>query len=114
MPGVPGGLLDGRAAAEDDQVGQRDPLAAGLRVVEVLLDLLECLRAPPASSAGSLTSQSFWGARRIRAPLAPPRLSVPRNEAADAQAVATRREIDRPEARIFSLSAAISASPISS
>ena len=31
-----------------------------------------------ASSAGSLTSQSFCGARRIRAPLAPPRLSVPR------------------------------------
>ena len=46
-----------------------------------------------ASSAGSLTSQSFCGARRMRAPLAPPRLSVPRNVAADAQAVETSWEI---------------------
>jgi hypothetical protein len=42
-----------------------------------------------ASPAGSLTSQSFCGARRIRAPFAPPRLSVPRNVAADAHAVET-------------------------
>ena len=34
-------LLDRRAAAQHDQVGQRDLLAAGLRAVEVLLDLLE-------------------------------------------------------------------------
>ncbi len=40
-----------------------------------------------ASSAGLLTSQSFCGASRIRAPLAPPRLSVPRKLAADAHAV---------------------------
>ena len=70
--------------------------------------------ARSASSAGSLTSQSFCGARRIRAPLAPPRLSVPRNEAAAAQAVATSREIDSPEARTFSFSEAMSASSISS
>jgi hypothetical protein len=38
------------------------------------------------SSAGSLTSQSFCGARRMRALFAPPRLSVDRNEAADRQA----------------------------
>ena len=49
-----------------------------------------------ASSAGSLTSQSFCGARRIRAPLAPPRLSVPRKLAADAHAVETSWEIDSP------------------
>ncbi|MNZ91690.1 hypothetical protein D3C78_1106840 [compost metagenome] len=42
-----------------------------------------------ASSAGSLTAQLFCGARRIRAPLAPPRLSLPRNVTADAQAVVT-------------------------
>src|SRR5579862_5771329 len=54
-----------------------------------------------ASSAGWLTSQSFCGASRIRAPLAPPRLSEPRNVDADAQAVETSRETDRPEARIL-------------
>jgi hypothetical protein len=53
-----------------------------------------------ASSAGWLTSQSFCGARRMRAPLAPPRLSLPRKLAADAQAVVTSWEIDRPQARI--------------
>ena len=42
-----------------------------------------------ASSAGWLTSQSFCGARRMRAPLAPPRLSEPRKVDADAQAVET-------------------------
>ena len=36
-----------------------------------------------------MTSQSFCGARRMRAPLAPPRLSVPRNVDADAHAVET-------------------------
>ena len=66
------------------------------------------------SSAGSLASQSFCGASRIRAPLAPPRLSVPRKLAADAHAVETSWEIDSPEARILSLRAAMSASPISS
>ena len=43
----------------------------------------------PANAAGSFASQSFCGARRTRAPLAPPRLSVPRNDAAEAQAVET-------------------------
>ena len=53
----------------------------------------------PASSSGSLTSQSFCGASRIRAPFAPPRLSVPRKLAAAAQAVATSWAIDRPDSR---------------
>ena len=67
-----------------------------------------------ASSGGLLTAQSFCGARRMRAPLAPPRLSVPRNVDADAQAVETSWEIDSPDARIFALSAAMSFASISS
>ena len=47
----------------------------------------------------------------MRAPLAPPRLSVPRNVAAEAQAVATSCEVDSPEARIWRLSASVSAAP---
>ena len=66
-----------------------------------------------ASSAGWLTSQSFCGARRRRAPFAPPRLSEPRKVEADAQAAETSWETDRPEARIFAFSAAMSGSPIS-
>src|SRR4029453_15671954 len=42
-----------------------------------------------ASWAGWLTCQSFWGARRMRAPFAPPRLSEPRKVDADAHAVET-------------------------
>ena len=66
------------------------------------------------SSAGLFTFQSFCGARRIRAPLAPPRLSVPRKLAADAQAVETSWEMDSPDARILPLRSAMSFSPISS
>ena len=65
-------------------------------------------------ASGSLTAQSFCGARRIRAPLAPPRLSVPRKLAADDHAVETSWETDRPESRSVALSAAMSSSPISS
>ena len=64
------------------------------------------------SSAGLLTAQSFWGASRTRAPLAPPRLSVPRKVEAEAQAAETSCETVRPEPRIFALSAAASASPM--
>ena len=64
------------------------------------------------SSAGWLTSQSFCGLRRMRAPLAPPRLSEPRNVEADAHAVETSWDTVRPEPRIFVFSAAISCSPI--
>ncbi len=42
-----------------------------------------------ASCSGWLASQSFCGARRMRAPLAPPRLSPPRKVEAEAQAVPT-------------------------
>ena len=51
--------------------------AAGLRAVELLPHPLE-RRAPSPSWSGSLTSQPRCGSRRMRAPLAPPRLSVPR------------------------------------
>ena len=65
-----------------------------------------------ASSAGWLTSQLFCGASRIRAPFAPPRLSLPRNVAADDQAVLTSWEMDRPEARILALREAMSCASI--
>ena len=66
-----------------------------------------------ASCAGWLTSQSFCGARRMRAPFAPPRLSEPRKVDADAQAVETSSETERPEASILPLSEAMSFSSIS-
>ena len=49
----------------------------------------------------------------MRAPFAPPRLSLPRNVAADAHAVVTSWEMDSPEARILAFSAAMSCSSIS-
>ncbi|KAI6771621.1 hypothetical protein HG531_009246 [Fusarium graminearum] len=39
--GILGGLLDGSRTSKDDHVSKRDGLAVGLRVVEVLLDLLK-------------------------------------------------------------------------
>ena len=56
-----------------------------------------------ASSAGSLTAQPRCGSRRIRAPFAPPRMSVPRNDAADAHAARTSWGTDRPESRTVRL-----------
>ena len=103
-------LLDRRAAAEHDQVGERDLLAAGLRAVELRAGSARASRSTFASSAGSLTSQSFCGARRMRAPLAPPRLSVPRKRGRRRPRGETSCEIDRPESRILPLSAATSAS----
>ena len=49
----------------------------------------------------------------MRAPLAPPRLSEPRNVEADPQAVETSSDTDRPEARILPLREAASCLPIS-
>ncbi len=62
------------------------------------------------SCAGWLTSQSFCGLRRMRPPLAPPRLSDLRNVEADAQAVETSCGTVRPVLRIFAFSAATSLS----
>jgi hypothetical protein len=41
VAGVAGSLLDRSGTAEDDEVGQRDLLAAALGVVELGLDALE-------------------------------------------------------------------------
>ena len=38
------GFLDGGAPTQDNQIGERDLLAAGLRIVEVLLDCLKGLQ----------------------------------------------------------------------
>ncbi len=66
------------------------------------------VRSTEASWSGLLTSQPLCGSSRIRAPLAPPRLSLPRNVEADAHAVDTSCETVRPEARISRLSPATS------
>src|SRR5262249_43319375 len=65
------------------------------------------------SWAGWLTSQSFCGAKRIRAPFAPPPLSETGKVDDDAQAVETSCETERPDARIFALRAEMSLGPIS-
>ena len=108
-PGILRGFFHRGGTAEDDQIGERDFLVARLRVVEVLPDRFELVQHRP-SCAGLLTSQSFCGARRMRAPLAPPRLSEPRNVEADAQAVETSCGTVRPDARTFAFSAAMSLS----
>ena len=66
------------------------------------------------SSSGWLTSQLFIGSSRMRAPLAPPRMSDPRYDAADDHAVNTSWDTDRPESRILALSAAMSPASMSS
>ena len=63
-----------------------------------------------ASIAGSLTSQSFCGARRTRAPLAPPRKSDLRKVLAEAHAVLMSWLTVRPLAAILSFTAWTSAS----
>ena len=72
------------------------------------------VRSTDASWSGLLTSQPLCGSSRIRAPLAPPRLSLPRNVEADAHAVETSCDTVRPEARISRLSAAMSSLQTSS
>ena len=101
--GILGGLLDRGGAAENDQVGQRD-LLAGL-----LLDCFE-LRKHRLELGRLVDLPVLLRARRMRAPLAPPRLSEPRNVDADAQAVETSCDTVRPDARIFAFSAVASAS----
>jgi hypothetical protein len=66
------------------------------------------VRSTGASSSGLFTSQSFCGSRRMRAPLAPPRLSLPRNDDAAAHAVDTSWDTDRPDDAISPLSTATS------
>ena len=71
-------------------------------------------RSTVASCAGWLACQSFCGASRIRAPLAPPRLSDPRKVDAEAQAVDTSCDTVRPEANTAALSASASVPSINS
>ena len=66
-----------------------------------------------AISSPSLDCQLRCGSSRMRAPLAPPRLSVPRKLDAEAQAVRTSCGTVSPVARIASLSEATSASETS-
>ena len=84
------------------------PDSVALNVVRVV----SSFSSTRASSAGWLTSQSFCGARRMRAPLAPPRLSLPRKVEAEAQAVVTSCEMERPDARTRAFRAAMSFSSI--
>ncbi len=72
------------------------------------------VRSTSASWSGLLTSQPLCGSRRSRAPLAPPRLSLPRNVEADAHAVDTSWRHVRPEARTSRLSPATSSASTSS
>ena len=96
VAGVLRRLLDARATGQHDQVGERDLLAAGLRAVELAAGCLPAFRAPSPAAPASLTAQSFCGARRMRAPFAPPRLSEPRKVDADAHAVDTSCETRQP------------------
>merc|ERR1712127_446255 len=65
-----------------------------------------------AKSLGLFTSQSFCGDNWRRDPLAPPRLSVPRNVDAEAQAVATHWVTDKPDFKTLPFNSWISLSPI--
>ena len=58
------------------------------------------------SCVGLLLSQYFWGAKRMREPLAPPRMSEPRKVEADAHATETNSETVSPESKIFAFRAA--------
>ena len=101
--GVLRGLLDRRAAGENDQVGERNLLAARLAEALKSFWIASSFSSTVSSCAGWFTSQSFCGARRMRAPLAPPRLSERRKVEAEAHAVETSCETDSPEARILRL-----------
>jgi len=79
--------------------------------------LIVCWWACSAAGTGArsalwLTAQSFCGARRMRAPLAPPRLSLPRKVDAEAQAVRTSCAAVRPLASTWALSVAMSCASI--
>ena len=81
-------LLDCRTAAENDQVGERDLLAAGRRGVELLLDRFELLQH--LRQFRRLVDLPVLLRREANArAVAPPRLSEPRKVDADAQAVET-------------------------
>ena len=111
--GLLGGVFDGCGAGEDDEVGEETLLPLPFWAEVKSAWIFSSVERTLARTCGWLTSQFFCGSRRMRAPLAPPRLSEPRKVAAAAQAVETSCEVVRPEARICFLSSAISASPMS-
>ena len=113
MPGVLRGFLDRRSSRRERSGRRARPSCRQTAEALNSFWIASSFCSTFASSAGWLTSQSFCGARRMRAPFAPPRLSEPRNVDADAQAVETSWETDKPEARIFAFSAAMSCSSIS-
>ena len=85
---------------EHDQIGQRHLFSTARGGVELRLDAFEL--AQNLRQLGRVVHLPvLLGARRMRAPLAPPRLSEPRNVEAEAQAVATSCLTDSPDARTF-------------
>ncbi len=68
VAGILCGLFDRGVAAENDQVGERNLLAARLRLLNSFW-MLSRRGNTLASSAGLLTSQSFCGARRSARPI---------------------------------------------
>jgi hypothetical protein len=115
LRGRPSSPLHQRPHSRPEQSGRpaKPSCHRTVRLVEFLLDRFQ-LRQHLGQFAGWFTSQSFCGARRMRAPLAPPRLSLPRKVEAEAQAVVTNWEMESPEARILAFNAAISCASISS
>jgi hypothetical protein len=69
--------LDRCIATQDDEIGYRHFLSVVCDALNVVLIASRAVSAL-ASSAGSFTIQSRWGASRMRAPLAPPLRSEPR------------------------------------
>src|SRR6476659_1863470 len=113
MTGPGGRLFDRGAPTEHDQIGQRDLLPSRWE------SLKRCwirwsVPSAGTSVSGSLTAQLRCGSRRMRAPLAPPRLSLLRNVEADAHAVTTSCDTDRPESRSWLLRAPMSSASMSS
>ncbi len=104
-------LFNGGAAREDDEIGQGDLGTARPRAVELLLNGFEPSQNPrqfrrlvdlPILLGGEANARAVRAAALVRA----------RKVAAEAQAVMTRSEIDRSEARIRALRLEISAAPI--
>jgi hypothetical protein len=89
-------LLDAGAAGQTIRSASETFLPPDCRAVERALDALE--RLEHLRQLGGLVDFPILLRRqRMRAPFAPPRLSEPRNVDADAQAVETSCETDRPE-----------------
>ena len=111
MSGILRGLLDGCASAQHDDIGQRHTLPLACAPLNSRW-MPSRASSTVANRAGWLTSHSLCGARRMRAPFAPPRRSEPRKVEAEAQAVETRSEMESPDARILALRSATSLSSI--